>query len=262
MNVTGSSDIQEIQTPKPKTMLGRLKAFRDRYRVQTSVALAVLTTLTFIVAEIVPTVQQFVLDGGILQYVALLVLLDLAASVYLLQRPPLIRLARNQDESMPILIEALAHCRTDGVDLIEYAGATTLPLIRAIRREGVPMRMLVKHPETIGGLQKQRNITTLDTIYNSIFSDYRDSFEIRCYRLPYTLRGRRFGKKSLELGWLTPDVKRQTAYGHSNPSLIVDSSTSINEHLLIFFDRTFETLWNDEETEDGRAVLERLQVSA
>lgn len=257
MNMTGSS--QEVEA---KTMIGKFNAFRERYRIQTSVALAVLAALTFIAAEFVPAIQQFILTTGLLQYITLVVLLDLAASIYVMQRPPVTRIARNQDESMPRLLEAVPHCRTNSVDLLEYAGATTLPLIRAVRREGVPMRMLVKHPETVDGLQRQRNLTTLDTICNSIFDDYRSSFEIRCYRLPYTLRGRRLGNELLELGWLTPDVKRKTAFGHGNPSLIADLSNKNNEHLRIFFDTTFETLWNDGGTEDGRAVLERLNASA
>ncbi len=257
MEQIGSSN----QTTESKTLVSRIKAFRDRYRIQTAATLGVLAALTFIAAEIVPAIRDYVLTSGLIQYVMLLVLLDLAVSVYLLQRPPGMRMVRNQDESMPMLIQAVSHCRTDGVDLLEYAGATTLPLIRAIRREGVPLRMLVKHPETVEGLQKQRNITTLDTIYDSIFDDYRGIFEIRCYRLPYTLRGRRLGKDCLELGWLTPDTKRQTAFGHANPSLIVDLSTSSNDHLRDFFDTTFKTLWNDSGTEEGRAVLKRLQRS-
>ena len=259
MNLTGSSN---VPIPKPKTLLGRLNAIRDRYRIQTSVALAALVAVTFIIAERVPVVQQFVISTSLLQYAILMILLDLSVSVYLLQRPQSTGLAKNQDESMPNLIEVLTHCRDDGADLIEYAGATTLPLIRAIRREGVPCRILVKHPETIEGLQRQRSITTLDTICNSIFEDSQESFQIRCYKLPYTLRGRRLGKGLLELGWLTPDVKRETAFGHGNPSVIADLSNHNNEHLRIFFDRTFNTLWEDEGTEDGQTVLQRLRISA
>ena len=257
VNVTGSS---KVQTAEMKTMLGKFNAFRDRHRIHTFATLAVLATLTFIAVETVPAVHKFVFTSGILQFVTFIVLLDLAVSVYLMQRPPATEIARNQDESMPRLLEAVPRCRTDSVDLLEYAGATTLPLIRAIRREGVPVRMLVKHLETIEGLQKQRNITALDTICNSIFENYQGSFEIRCYRLPYTLRGRRLGKELLELGWLTPDPKRQMAFGHANPSLIADLSNRNNEHLRDFFERTFETLWNDQGTENALTVLERLRA--
>lgn len=259
MKETGSNNDLKNQIT---TLISWINSFRKRYHIQTSMTLGVLASITFIAAEIVPEIQKYIQISGIMQYIILIVLLDLAVSVYAIQIPPTIRIAMNQDESMTILIGALTRCRTDGVDLLEYAGFTTLPLIRAIRREGISMRMLVKHPETIDGIQRQRNITTLDTIYNSIFEDYNGSIEIRCYKLPYSLRGRRLGKVLLELGWLTPDVKRQTVFGHSNPSNIVDLSDSKNEHLRIFFDKTFKALWDDANTEDGRAVLQRLRTSA
>jgi hypothetical protein len=256
MNAIGFND---AHTPEAKPMLVRLKAFRDRYRTQTAATLAVLAALTFIAAQYVPSVQHFILTSGLVLYVNLIVLLDLAVFVYLLQRPPASRAARNQDESMPWLIEALGRCRTEGADLLEYAGSTTLPLIRAIRRQSLPMRMLVKHPETVIGFQKQRNLATLDTLYTSVFSDYEGSFEIRCYRQPFSLRGRRLGNEIVELGWLTLDVPRQTAFGHANPSIVADLSNRDNQNFRFFFDRTFEALWNDQGTEDGRAVLKRLQ---
>jgi hypothetical protein len=222
------------------------------------VALAVLAIVVFTVAQLVPIVKEYVLQIDFIQFLTLIVLLDVAIDVHLSQRPTMTSLARNQDETMPKLIEAVPHCRTDGVDLLEYAGATTLPLIRAIQREGAPIRMLMKHPDTVGGLQRQRMITTLDTLYNSIFANNTgSSFEIRCYRLPYTLRARRLGKVLLELGWLTPDIAGNTAYGHGNPSVLADLSSSQNEHLLVFFNKTFNDLWKDASTEDGRAVLSR-----
>jgi hypothetical protein len=249
-----------MTTPdNPQTLASRFKAFLDRHRVQALATFAVIVALTFIAAQILPPVQQFVLKRGVIQYATLLLVLDLAVSVFLQQAPGRTRLSQNQDESLPRLIEAVPHCRTDGVDLLEYAGATTLPLIRDIQREGVPLRMLVKHPDTVSGLQKQRMITTLDTLYNSIFDGYTGKFEVRCYRLPFNVRGRRLGGEVLELGWLTTDLKRQSAYGHSNPSVIADLSTKSNEYLREFFDRTFSDLWTAADTEDGRAVLTRLQ---
>lgn len=247
------------QFKNPNTLIGKFTVFRDKYRVQLSATLAVVASLTFIVAEIIPPVQKFIFDSGLLQYLIFLFLLDLTVSIYLQQKPPKTYLVKNQDESMLKLIEAVKHCKSDGADLIEYAGGTILPLIRAIQREGVKMRLLIKHPETITGIQRDRMIGTLDTLYNSIFEDAENKFEIRCYRLPYTLRGRRLGKEVLELGWLTPDKKRETAYGHSNPSVLIDLSVRHNYYLLKFFDKTFDDLWNDDETEDGKSVLERSQ---
>lgn len=258
MNEIGSSGVKEVED---KTLVGRFKAFRERYRVQTSATIAVLVILAFIAAELEESIQQYILTSGLLQYLTLMFVADLAASVYSVLHPPATRIMFNQDDSMARLIESLSKCRNQSVDLLEYAGFTTLPLIRAICREGLPMRLLVKHPETVEGHQRQRNITTLDTLYNSVFEDYKGTIEIRCYRLQYSLRGRRLGDEILELGWLTPDVKGKTAFGHGNPSLIVDLSKRNNEHLRIFFEKTFETLWNDEGTEDGHALLKRMNSS-
>jgi hypothetical protein len=177
VNLTGYSF---EKTTGSKTLLGRLWSLRERYHTQTAVALAVLAIVAFSVAEVSPIVQDYVLKSGLIQYLILIVLLDLTVGMQLSQRQATTSLAKNQDETMQRLIEAVPHCRTDGVDLLEYAGATTLPLIRAIKREGVPMRMLVQHPDAIEGMQRQRNIATLDTLYNSIFANYRESsFEIR-----------------------------------------------------------------------------------
>lgn len=254
MSKTGFSN---SKTPGKKTFISRFNDFRDRHRIHALATFAVFVTLLIIVSEIVPAIKEIITNRDVIQYVMLIVLIDLATVIYTSQRPETTSLAKNQDEAMQKLIETVALCKSDSVDLLEYAGATTLPLIRAIRREAVSVRILVKHPETIIGTQSKRNIMTLDTLYNSVFDNYEGKFEIRCYRLPYSLRARRLGKELLELGWLTPDDKHKTTYGHGNPSVLVDLSTRRNQYLQTFFDKTFTDLWNHEETEDGLAVLKR-----
>ncbi|HZV75655.1 MAG TPA: hypothetical protein VFF79_18235 [Conexibacter sp.] len=168
-----------------------------------------------------------------------------------------VRLAPNQDASMPILEARIESGRTDGVDLIEYAGLTTLPLIRAIGRASRPLRLLLKHPDTTEGVQQQRMIATLDTLYTAILPSYTQPWEVRCYRLPYSLRARRIGTEFLEIGWLTPDPRRRTAHGHDNPSLLIDLTASAGVLFLSFFDRTFADLWDDDSTEIGADVFTR-----
>ena len=169
-----------------------------------------------------------------------------------------LRIMENQDESLEELISVVPNCAR--ADLLEYAASTTLPLIRCIQRENVPMRLLVKHPDTIEGLQRQRSITTLDTLFNSVFEGHTGKFEIRCYKLPFSLRGRYLHGRLLELGWLTPDDKRKTAYGHANPSTLVAMPNRGNDHLGEFFERTFDQYWSHPETEPGDEVLRRMQA--
>ncbi len=237
----------------------RLTQFVGRYRRQTLLAIAVCVSLLVLAAQVVPEVQLFLISSGIIPFLTLLAVLDLSAAVHAAIRKPTFEIASNQDRSLPTLIESVPACRAESADLLEYAGATTLPLIRAIRREHVPLRILVKHPETVDGLQRQRMITTLDTLYTSVFEDYRGQYEIRCYRQPYSLRGRMLGSRLLELGWLTPDPKRQTAFGHANPSLLIDLTAGDHRELRSFFERTFEELWTAPDTVDALAVLNSYQ---
>lgn len=249
------------KSPTEETsLLGRVQAFVARYRLQLLGTLAVLATLSIIAEQVIPGFQSWLIKIGVIQYVTLLIVLDIAASEHSARREQQSRALRaqpNQDVALPLLIEHVEQCRPTSADLLEYACATTLPLVRAIRREHVPMRLLVKHPDTLSGLQQQRAITALDTLYNSIFDEYSGFFDIRCYRQPYSLRARRFGNSLLELGWLTPDWRRETAYGHGNPSIIVDLKREENEAPAQFFERTFSALWDAPDTEDGHAVLEK-----
>lgn len=239
--------------------LVRLRRLLERYRPQALIAVAVSATIALLLAQIVSSFDEFLTDNEIIPYLTLLIVLDLAVAQQAAREPETLDLADNQDESMPVLLTAVSSCRRTGADLLEYAAATTLPLIRALRREEVPVRILIKHPETVDGVQRQRSIITLETLYNSIYAEYDGEFEIRCYRQGYSLRARRLGNVLLELGWLTPNVERQTAYGHHNPSIMVDLTKAHGDSLRSFFDRTFSDLWSADETEDGRRVLERMQ---
>lgn len=240
-----------------RTFTKRFKDFREQYRVHIAATMAVLAALTFITAEIIPAVSEYIISSGIIHYIILILVLDIATALYSQRSKDRTWILKNQDEALPSLLNVVTQCRKEEIQLIEYAGATILPLIREIQRHNVPLRMLVQHPEKIEGIQKQRMIATLDTIFTSIFEDDQKNIEIRCYRLPFTIRGRRMGNKLLEIGWLTYDIKRQTAYGHQNPCVIVDLSTRKNENFRLFFERTFNDLWENPTTEDGQTVLER-----
>jgi hypothetical protein len=242
------------------TVVGRFNALLATYRRQAIAVIAVIAIITIIAAEVFPTVQNFLTARNVVAFVTLLILLDLAAIEYKQTTEDSgVRIIKNQDESLPYLGTQVKHCRHSTIDLLEYAASTTLPLIREIRREEVPLRILVKHPDTVVGLQRQRMIATLDTIYNSIFENYTGSLEIRCYRQPYSLRARRLGEHVMELGWLTPDIKRRMAYGHANPSMLVDLRQVENAHLRIFFQRTFDDLWGATDTQNGLDVLQAVE---
>jgi hypothetical protein len=241
-------------------VVGRFNELIATYRKQALVVIGVIAIGTLIAEQVVPEVQNFLQQRDIVAFVTLILVLDLAGMDYSARdKDDGVQASKNQDESLPILISQVKDCRRANIDLLEYAAATTLPLIREIYREGVPVRILIKHPDTVVGLQRQRLIATVDTIYNSIFENDHGKLEIRCYRQPYSLRARRLGDDFLELGWLTPDIKRRMAYGHANPSLLINLRMPENAHFRAFFERTFSDLWDASDTESGLEVLAAIQ---
>ncbi len=244
-----------------QTRVDKFRELQRRYQPWFLAVLAVAATILFILAQFFSGVQSFLLSKNVIAYTTLLIILDISSSIGSIERKPSLRTQENQDTAMPILLAQAKRCRHINADLLEYAGQTTLPLIRALRASGAHVQILVKHPETVTGHQLGRNLTTLDTLYTLIFNDYPENFECRCYRLPYSLRGRKFGDQLLEIGWLTPDVPRETTYGHNNPSILVEASSDDYGHYVGFFNRTFEDLWNHSSTEDAHVVLKRLSIA-
>ncbi len=222
------------------------------------IVFAAIIVVGWVISLNVTCFNSWLRESGLLLSLILLIVLDISASIHSQDTTPPTYLEEKQDLSMPKMINIVKQCNStkDKADLLEYAGQTTLPLIRGIRDQGLAIRILAQHPDLLTGLQKKRSIVILDTLYNDIFNNYSSNYQIRCYRQPYTLRGRKIENQVLELGWLTPNIKQATAFGHENPSIIVDLSVKKNEYLVSFFDKTFNDLWNDSLTEDGKAVLE------
>lgn len=243
------------QNRKQNSIFGWFRRQLDRYRRHALITIAVLATLLLIASSIFPQIQAYFQQQYVLELLTLLILVDIAIAFEGYRADQSNRVMENQDESILELTESLSRCK--GIDLLEYAAATTLPLIRAACRRKLPIRLLTKHPDTIEGLQQQRSIVALDTLLNSVFECYTGTFEVRCYKLPYSLRGRHLRDQVLELGWLTPDYKHKTAFGHQNPSYLLSLTDSKNVQLRDFFVRTFDDYWNHPDTEDGQTVLEQ-----
>lgn len=243
---------EKNQTQRHYTKLNNI---RDKYRDQSLKIIAILVTIIAIASQVFPEVQEYIIKNGVINYITLLLVIDLAVFIESKKSDSSVNVFGNQDESMDILISKIQGSQK--IDLLEYAGVTTLPLIRAIRRYNIPVRILIKHPDTVEGMQRQRTIATIDTLYNSVFDDYQGRFEIRCYRLPYTLRARYFHGKLLELGWLTPDLARRTTYGSGNPLILFNLLEKGNDHVREFFNRTFKDYWEHQDTEDAKLALQR-----
>lgn len=237
----------------------RVLALMAAWRLRVVTVLAILTLAVGIAGQIFDSVQEILVDRNIVGYLTLLVVIDIAAQGIGNARESSRDAAANQDFASPQLEAAASKSGKGEAQFLEYAGQTTLPIIRAAVRGRRPIRILVKHPETIEGtVQRQRSVSTLDTLLTQVFVNYPISWEIRCYKLPYSLRGRKIGNDLLEVGWLTPDPARASCHGHDNPSLLMHPGASENIQFLDMFDRTFQELWEHADSEDAALVLARL----
>lgn len=239
------------------TFLSRIVAFKNKHWKHIAYALLIIVLVLSIIVESSDKFKEWLSVNELIfiyLYLILMVAVDISITINS-NKNNSIEIKEKQDKSIPVLIDYVQKCKSsETCDLLEYAGQTSLPLIREINDKGNRIRILIQHPDNLTGNQKLLSITNLNTLYNTIFYD-STKFEIRCYRQPYTLKGRKIGNKILELGWLTPNIKNQTAFGHGNPSILIDLSVRKNDCFLVFFEKTFNDLWNDSQTEDGKTVL-------
>ena len=187
-----------------------------QYRRQVIVAIVVVASGVLLLSQVSSAVNSVVSGTAVVGYATMLLVADVALSVEgVVSRIREVRISREQDALLATLLEAVDNAsRKASADLLEYAGISITPVIRRLQDKEMPMRILLKHPDTCGRYQKQRSLSNIEALYNSVLKDARQ-FEVRCYRAPYSIRGRRIGDHFLEVGWLTPDFGRDTAYGRS-----------------------------------------------
>lgn len=241
-------------------MLLFFRRIREKYREQTLVAFAIISTVVLILSEIIPSLRHFLSEASVIEYATLLLVIDVALALHSLRRQsqPL-RVHSSQADSAAELSAVASQCRGETVDLLEFAGMNALQLIRALRASEANIRMLMKHPDSVVGAQRDRAMDMILLLQLTLFVDYKGSFKLRCYRAPYSLRGRRLGDRLLELGWLTPSGDPEFVHGYDNPSILLDPMERSSAALVDFFSRSFEELWSDSETLDAVAVLREYQ---
>lgn len=238
-------------------MYAKLRKLQGKYHKQVIIGLVVVASAALVLSQVSGGINQLVSGASALSFVTLLLVADVALSLEgAASRAKGMRVSREQDYLMPTLLDAVETIRPGGTaDLLEYAGISITPLIRRLKEHGATMRILLKHPETCGRYQILRTQTNIEALYSSVLSDYSGKFEIRCYRAPYTLRGRRIGSRFLEVGWLTPDFARDTAFGRVNPSVYLDPAVEGGEYLLSLFQKTFQDLWEHPTTVDASSLI-------
>lgn len=179
--------------------------------------------------------------------------------------PPLvsqISLSGDATETNSLLIREISERAPRDADLIEYSGDTVRPLLERLATAGTQVRLLLKHPESVGIAQRDKILTTYRYIKEYQFKNNPDAIQIRFYKIPATLRGRRLDTRLLNVGWYTPDVATGgrvsdwEVIGHLNPTITGYLQTNEGYALNLMFSRTFDGMWGT--AEDSAMVYSRL----
>lgn len=166
--------------------------------------------------------------------------------------PPLvsrISLSRDYTETNALLSKEVADHPPGAADMIEFSGDTVRSLLEQLAQAGTRVRLLLKHPDSVGNEQRDKIISTYRYLKEHLFMVRPDSFQVRFYRLPASVRGRRLDMRLINVGWYTPDVSTEgqisdwEIVGHLNPTVTGDLQTTDGKALNQMFSRTFDGLW-------------------
>jgi hypothetical protein len=147
--------------------------------------------------------------------------------------------------------------KIQSADLIAFSGRDARGILEEIlRHSGCPIRLLMKHPDSVGRIQRQWIVAELERMQRYLVPEYSETLHIRCYRAPYSLRGRKLHPYLINVGWYTPLIDDEVeVVGHTNPLVIAKLDTPEGASLCKMFDTLFEALWNASTTEDAATVM-------
>ena len=173
-----------------------------------------------------------------------------------------VRVSKDQEVDNELLRAEIERQPPSRADLLEFSTQSVRPVIRALARGANELRILVKHPDSVGPAQRTRIIDGL-TQLERLLRGYRGDVKIRCYRQWVSLRGRKLDDSLINIGWYTPELDEHgqatatEVVGDTNPLVTSALQTEEGQHLQRMFDEVFEGLWRSAEHDDAREVLGR-----
>jgi hypothetical protein len=113
------------------------------------------------------------------------------------------------------------------------------------------VQLLVKHPESVGPVQQRWILAELDRLQRYAMARHGGRLQVRCYRQPYSLRGRKLEPHLVDVGWYTPRPGDPVeVVGHRNPLVTVRLDSEEGVAIARMFDEVFEALWGAPDSED------------
>ncbi len=239
-------------------MAERFQRFREKYWPRIAITIIVVCWAVFIVGSQIAQVNKAFIDSGAIQLLILTLLLETSIAA---RREPrgVVQVAGRDSEVGPSLVDDIKDKQILSADMLEFSGSAVEQLIRVLATKGCRVRLLIKHPDTVGAFQTRRIVSNLEALLGR---EYVDRVEIRCYRFGASLRGRRLGNELINLGWYTPfiengELARYEVMGHDNALITAKLGTPEGRNLERMFQGVFDALWSAKDTEDGRLVVQR-----
>jgi hypothetical protein len=239
-----------------------MKRLRERYWKRITIGLAIACWVLFIVASQVGQVGEWLIASGALQLLILTLLLDASGTLAQLKASRETRISSNENESSTQLFKDLVDMPLRTADLLEFSGVSVYQLITALVDRRCEMRMLVKHPDSVGEFQSRRITSNLESLYYRFVKGGAGNLNIKCYWASASLRGRRLGEEIINVGWYTPDIQNgqlleSEVVGDGNPLITARIKTHEGQDLLRMFNQVFDGLWEAEDSEAIHVVLRR-----
>lgn len=164
--------------------------------------------------------------------------------------PPLvsnINISRDSNETNALLTKEIYERQPATADLLEFSGEDVRDLLVKLANGGTKVRLLLKHPDSVGNMQQRRIVTSYGYLKDHVTLD---SLEIKFYRSTPSIRGRRLDMRLLNVGWYTPDISPEgkitqwEIIGDRNPTVTGNLRTADGQALNDMFSRTFDGLWS------------------
>lgn len=188
-------------------------------------------------------------------------LLDYLSEIKRLIEPTEIHLYPDQQAADNDLRAFIDSARPKEADLIEFSSASVYEnIVRPLVRSGSKILLLVQNPKVAhdrfapsirqeGRICDQfaRRLGTEPEVANY------DKIRIRFYGEMASLRGRKFSKKLINVGWFTYDLRQQEMsaatdpvqiWGHNNPLLSIAASDKCFAIVESMFSKVFKNLWD------------------
>lgn len=190
----------------------------------------------------------------------MVVVLDHLVKIHPAPPKPVLELCES-DDKVHSTLDSIAASRPKKADLIEYSAHTIQRFLGQLCDSNCVIRLLVQHPDSAPNqFQADRIRVNLANMAKVTFENY-NRVEIRCYRMPASIRARCFDDDQVIIGWYRYVRGGTGVAGHTNPMIAAIGPSPESRELVQWFRKVFDELWDHPDTVKAATVsLEQPQT--